>query len=290
MHMLERPELRAMPDVRPSILVLEDDASHAEAMARALEPCAARYRVRFAGTLAEARLAFAAELPILVLCDLNLADGKAFELLPGPHQRAVFPLLVLTSHGDERSAVESIRSGAIDYVVKSREAFVELPRTIERALREWRLIEERGRAEHALRESEERFRVLFAAAPDALLIHDLSGRVLDANRASEELFGRSRSQLQRSAWQELGMLGDDAQLQSARLERQRNGRPTGPELLHLMRGDGTRIDLELRTVPIQLLGEVVVLATAQDVSLRQRAEQTRHRLEEQLHHALKMEA
>jgi PAS domain S-box-containing protein len=290
MQMPERPGLRATTDIRPSILVLEDDASHAEAMARALEPCLSRYRVRFASTLAEARLAVAAELPILVLCDLNLADGKAFDLLPGPHQRPQFPLLVLTSYGDERTAVQAIRSGAIDYVVKSREAFVELPRTIERALREWRLIEEGSRAEHALRESEERFRVLFAAAPDALLIHDLGGRVLDANRASEELFGRSRSELQRSSWQDLGVLGDDAGAQATRLERQRNGRPTGPESLHMIRGDGTQIDLELRTVPIQLLGEVVVLATAQDVSLRQRAEQTRHKLEEQLHHALKMEA
>ncbi|HKP56134.1 MAG TPA: response regulator [Polyangiales bacterium] len=288
--MPERSGLHPSNDVRPSILVLEDDSSHVAAMARALEPCAERYRLRYASTLAEGRLAVAAELPILVLCDLNLADGKAFDLLPGPHQRAEFPLLVLTSHGDERTAVQSIRSGAIDYVVKSREAFVELPRTIERALREWRLIEERSRAEYALRESEERFRVLFAAAPDALLIHDLTGRVLDANRASEELFGSSRSELQRLSWHELGFQGDDPRAQAVRLERQRNGRPTEPEALHMTRGDGTRVDLELRTVPIQLLGQVVVLATAQDVSLRQRAEQARHKLEEQLHHALKMEA
>ncbi|HKU40758.1 MAG TPA: response regulator [Polyangiales bacterium] len=288
--MPERSALRREADVRPSLLVLEDDSSHAEAIARGLEGCSERYRVRFATTLAQGRLAIAAEQPVLVLCDLNLADGKALELLPGPQQRADFPVLVLTSHGDERTAVQSIRAGAIDYVVKSREAFLELPRTIERALREWRLIEERSRAETALRESEERFRVLFTAAPDACLIHDLRGRVLDANRASEALFGRSRSELQRTSWQELGLAGDDAATQSLRLERQRAGKPTGPEPLHVLRADGTRVDLELRTVPIQLLGEVVVLATAQDVSLQKRAEHARHRLEEQLHHALKMEA
>jgi PAS domain S-box-containing protein len=290
MAMLERTDFRSASDVRPSILVLEDEPAHAEAMARALEVVAERYRVRFAGTLAEGRLAVAAELPVLVLCDLNLADGKAFDLLPGPHHRAPFPLLVLTSHGDERMAVQSIRSGAIDYVVKSKEAFADLPRTIDRALREWRLTEERSRAEHALRESEERFRVLFAAAPDPCLIHDLSGRVLDANLASQELFGLQRSELLRSSWADLGMLGDDAIAQATRLEGQRSGRATGPELLHVISGAGRRIDLELRTVPIQLLGEVMVLATAQDVSLRRQAEQARHRLEEQLHHALKMEA
>jgi PAS domain S-box-containing protein len=288
--MPERSDFRGASDARPSILVVEDEPAHAEAMSRALEMVAERYRVRFASTLAEGRLAVVAELPVLVLCDLNLADGKAFDLLPGPHQRAPFPLLVLTSHGDERMAVQSIRSGAIDYVVKSKEAFTELPRTIDRALREWRLNEERSRAEHALRESEERFRVLFAAAPDACLIHDLSGHVLDANLASQELFKFSRSELLRSTWNQLGFLGDDATSQSARLESQRAGRATGPELLHVLTSGGRRIDLELRTVPIQLLGEVMVLATAQDVSLRRQAEQARHKLEEQLHHALKMEA
>lgn len=287
--MHDRSDFRSSGDIRPSLLVLEDDPAHAEAMSRALELVAERYRVRFASTLAEARLAVAAEQPILLLCDLNLADGKAFDLLPGPHQRAPYPLLVLTSHGDERMAVQSIRAGAIDYVVKSREAFAELPRTIERALREWRLIDERSRAELALRESEERFRVLFAAAPDACLIHDLSGRVLDANLASQELFKLGRSELLRSTWTELGILGEDAITQNARLESQRAGRATGPEQLHVLR-NGRRIDLELRTIPIQLLGEVMVLATAQDVSLRRQAEQARHKLEEQLHHALKMEA
>jgi two-component system, cell cycle sensor histidine kinase and response regulator CckA len=285
----ERTDYGVASDALPSILVVEDDPAHAEAMSRALDVVADRYRVRFAGTLAEGRLAVAAEVPVLVLCDLNLVDGKAFDLLPGPFHRAPFPLLVLTSHGDERMAVQSIRSGAIDYVVKSKEAFAELPRTIERALREWRLTEERSRAELALRESEERFRVLFAAGPDACLIHDLSGRVLDANLASQELFAMSRSQLLRSSWSELGLLGEDAVARAARLESQRAGRATGPELMHVIR-DGRRIDLELRTVPIQLLGEVMVLATAQDVSLRRQAEQARHKLEEQLHHALKMEA
>ena len=288
--MHERADFRGPADPRGSILVVEDDPAHADAMARALEVVSDRYRVRFATSLAEGRLAIAAESPLIVLCDLNLADGKAFDLLPGPHQRAPFPLLVLTSHGDERTAVQSIRSGAADYVVKSKDTFSELPRTIERALRDFRLTEERSRAEQALRESEERFRVLFAAAPDACLIHDLRGRVLDANLASQELFGLRRAALLRAHWNDLGILGDDAGAQAGRLESQRSGRATGPEALHLLRGGGRRIDLELRTVPIQLFGEVMVLATAQDVSLRRQAEQARHRLEEQLHHALKMEA
>ena len=276
-------------DPRASILVVEEDSAHAEAILRALEVLSDRYRVRCASSIREGRLALTVEPPILVLCDMNLSDGQPFDLLLA-QSRPQFPLLVLTSHGDERMAVHSIRSGAIDYVVKSPKAFAEMPRTIERALREWRLIEERGRAIQGLRESEERFRVLFAAAPDASLIHDLNGRVLDANRACEALFELARSDLLARSTEDLGILGDEARARVARIERQRLGRSTGPELCHVLGRAGRRRDIELRTVPIQLQGQVVVLATMQDVSWRLEAEQARHRLEEELHHAMKMDA
>jgi PAS domain S-box-containing protein len=173
-------------------------------------------------------------------------------------------------------------------------------------MREWRLIDERSRAQEALRESEERFRVLFAAAPDAALIHDLTGRILDANRACEQLFGLTRRELLARSLNELGMLGDDAGARAARLESQRAGRATGPELFQVLYAaqelevgssnhgsvvpSPKRRDVELRTVPIQLQGQFVVMANVQDVSPRLEAEHARYRLEEQLHHAMKMDA
>lgn len=274
---------------RESLLIIEDDPAHTEAMLRALEVLGDRYRVRCASTLGEGRLALSAEPPALVLCDLNLSDGQALDLLLQGAARPDYPLLVLTSHGDERTAVQSIRAGAIDYVVKSPEAFNELPRTIERALREWRLIEERSRAQQALRESEERFRVLFAAAPDAALIHDLSGRILDANRACEGLFGLGRRELLTHSLHELGLTGDNASTRALRHESQRSGRTTGPELFQVQGRSGRR-DVELRTTPVQLQGQLVIMASMQDVSARLEAEQAQHRLEEQLHHAMKMDA
>jgi len=42
--------------------------------------------------------------------------------------------------------VEAIKAGALDYVVKSAEAFATMPRTVERALREWKLLTERREA------------------------------------------------------------------------------------------------------------------------------------------------
>ncbi|HEY5958940.1 MAG TPA: ATP-binding protein, partial [Polyangiaceae bacterium] len=54
-----------------------------------------------------------------------------------------YPFVVMTSQGNEQVAVRAMRAGALDYVVKSPAAFEDMPRTIERALREWGLRRER---------------------------------------------------------------------------------------------------------------------------------------------------
>jgi PAS domain S-box-containing protein len=277
-------------DPLPSILVIEDDPAHSLLISRALAPAGA-YRIRHAASLRDGRAAIAAEAPTLVLSDLNLSDGKAFELLGDPPHQVPFPLLVLTSHGDEQTAVQSMRSGALDYVVKSEEAFANLPRTIERALREWRLAEEHRAAEAALRDSEERFRVLFASAPDAFVIHDVEGLVLDGNRAAEEMVGRPRIEVIGKTLLDLGFQPPADPDTAARiLELQKLGKETGPEEIVVARPDGSRVHVEVRTVPIQLQGNVVVLAIARDISARRHADEARRRLEEQLHHAMKMDA
>jgi len=280
--------VRWRAELLPSILVVEDDPAHAEAITRALELLKQRYRVRLARSVHEANVALSAERPALVLADLHLHDGSALDMLPEARDQARFPLLVLTSQGDERTAVQSIRAGALDYVVKSPDALAELPRTVERALREWRLRQERQRAERALRESEERFRVLFDSAPDALLIYEPDGRVLDANRAAEELFDRPRHELVSSRVDALGFAVPSSEPSARGLLRE--PRLQEPITLWVTTDSGERRDVELRTVSVQLSGRPVLLATVQDISARVQADHARRRLEEQLHHALKLDA
>jgi two-component system, cell cycle sensor histidine kinase and response regulator CckA len=271
-----------------SILVIEDDPAHAEAMRRALEPVAHRYHLRVVSSLVEGRAEMIRAAPDLVLADLHLRDGVALDLLPAPGERVNFPLLVLTSHGDERTAVASIRAGALDYVVKSAEAFRELPRSIERALREWRLVSERSATQRALEESLERFRVLFSTAPDAFFIFDLEGKLLDVNLAAEALLGRGRVELMGKSASASELLGGARP--SERVAGLRAGRASEPELLTVSRPDAEPVELELRMTPISLDGQQVVFATARDVTARLRSERAQRRLEEQLHQAAKMDA
>jgi PAS domain-containing protein len=100
----------------------------------------------------------------------------------------------LTAHGDERTAVESIKAGALDYVVKSKETLAGTPQIAQHVLREWRHIAERRRAEEALRQSENQARAIIQTANDAFIAIDEGGTITDWNPQAEILFGWSRSE------------------------------------------------------------------------------------------------
>ena len=98
------------------------------------------------------------------------------------------PIILLTGKGDEKIAVEALRLGAADYLVKSELE----PALLERSLR-YSL--ERTKVVKALRQSERRYRRIFEESKDMLFISDLEGMILDFNDASLSLTGVGESEL-----------------------------------------------------------------------------------------------
>ena len=101
------------------------------------------------------------------------------------------PTIMLTGTGSEQTAVDAMKLGANDYVVKDAAGgFLDLlPLVIERILKERRLVEEHRRAEEALRENEARFRAVAQTAVDAIISTDSHGRMTFWNRGAKEIFG-----------------------------------------------------------------------------------------------------
>jgi signal transduction histidine kinase len=106
-------------------------------------------------SVAEARELLGSFAPDLVIADLHLPDGLGLDLAPASRSGA-YPIIVMTSQGGESVAVEAMKAGALDYVVKGETAFEELPLLAARALAEWRARVARKRAEleNAQRERE----------------------------------------------------------------------------------------------------------------------------------------
>ena len=88
-------------------------------------------------SLTEARAQILAQEPSLIIADWRLPDGESMELLPNQHDPLATPIILMTSYGNERIAVEALKSGALDYVVKSPESMLDMPHLAERAIEQW---------------------------------------------------------------------------------------------------------------------------------------------------------
>jgi two-component system, NtrC family, response regulator AtoC len=114
------------------ILVLEDDTMLSKRTAALLERLGAEVSV--APTLQAARTLISALDFDFALLDVNLPDGLGTDLLREKLLGPDTTVVVVTAHGGVTGAVEAVRLGAADYIVKPFEA-EELPLVLERARR-----------------------------------------------------------------------------------------------------------------------------------------------------------
>lgn len=185
---------------RIRILIVDEEPSDGLAIRRALERAEPPFELEVAGTLREYKTVVDARPPDLVLVDLNLSDGRAVEILTSPAEAGAFPVLIMTNHGSEATAVAAMKAGALDYVVKSPEAFLNMPQTIAGALRQWRLLKERQQVQAVLRDSEERYRTLAGMAPVGIFRTDPAGKTIFVNQRWCEISGLSPDDALGEGW------------------------------------------------------------------------------------------
>src|SRR6185437_6077202 len=102
----------------PHALIVEDDPNSLSGLNAIV--AADGFSVDTAATLAEARAALTRFIPDVVLIDLNLPDGSGLDLLHNlPAQPdGVVPVIVMTGNATVESAIEGLRHGIWDYLLK----------------------------------------------------------------------------------------------------------------------------------------------------------------------------
>ncbi len=128
-------------------------------------------------------------------------------------------------------------------------------------------ISERRRTEEALRQSEERFRSLFEATFEGILVHQ-NGLILDANPAFEKMSGNPLSELVGKPIVDL-MTTESRDLFVDKI-RSGAGEPDGWQAVAL-RNDGTTLDLEIAGKPCTYKGRPARVTAVRDVTERKRA-------------------
>jgi PAS domain S-box-containing protein len=221
----------------PRILVIEDDPNFANSLQLLLgKRLAAEIVVVENGACA--REALASSSFDLVTLDYQLPDTDGLVLLKQIRSEGCPPPVVLvTGHGDEATAVLAFQAGAAGYVVKDRRLASILPSVLGKALDNVRL-------EKALHDSEVRYRRLFEAAKDGILLLDAAtGTITDVNPYLMDLLGYDPGEmLGKNLW-EIGAFRDIAESKElfATLQEKEYVRY---EHLPLESKDGHRVDVE----------------------------------------------
>jgi signal transduction histidine kinase len=114
-------------------LVVDDDEGLLVLMSEALR--GEGYDVEAVGSATAARSWLEGHTPELMILDLKLQDGSGPELVAELQRpRGRVPFIVVTGQGDEKVAVEVMKQGALDYVIKDTRLLDLLPAVVQRAL------------------------------------------------------------------------------------------------------------------------------------------------------------
>ena len=261
------------------ILHLEDDPDDATLIHRRLQAEGLSVAVRNVQDLDAFRSALAADDFDLVLSDFRLGTATGLDALEVRRQlRPDVPFIFVSGALGEERAVETLRNGATDYVLKDRQA--RLGSAVRRALREVSERKQRHRAEA----ERDRF---YALSLDLFCTLDAEGRILDPNPSWERVLGWSPA--------ELGSLPllervhpEDRPAMEAMLAQLAEGQAVAAVESRLEARDGGWKWLLWSAQPVPK--ESITYAAARDISVRRGSEEALRRSEEQLRQSQKMEA
>jgi len=201
-----------------------------------------------------------------VISDFNLPALDGFQALAMVRAHDPdLPFILVSGTLGEHMAVEALKRGANDYVMKDNP--LRLPPALRRSLREAEVRREQRRAEQALLASEAKYRDLIENSADGFFVCTPEGRYLIVNDRFCEFVGYGREELLKvNARQALGGdAGPDIRHRLAALQR-------GARFQYereIFRRDGCIVPVE---VNLRMLADGNVEGTVRDISERKRAE------------------
>jgi PAS domain S-box-containing protein len=255
------------------ILLLEDDPSDAELIRATLEADQIVCDVNVVKTRVEFLSGLKTQEIGLVLADYKLPSFDGLSALKlSLSVRPELPFIFVSGTFGEESAIEALKIGATDYVLKTR--LSKLVPAVRRALREK---EERQKGEDALRQLREQARLL-DLTHDAIFVWDMNRVIRYWNRGAEALYGWTAEQVIGRPGAESLKTVFPAPFERIKEELLSAGRWEG-ELVRT-RSDGTQVSVAGRwSLQRDAHGTpVATLETNNDITDRERADEERKRL------------
>lgn len=171
------------------ILILEDIPEDAELLQRIMSET----KMQFTARVVDNKGDFLKELkdfkPDIILSDYSLPQFTGLEALELTKEiDPSTPFIIVTGSINEETAVECIKTGAVDYLIKDH--LIRLGQAVEAALENKNIRDEKARVEKALAASAREWKTTFDAINDAICLLDINGNVLRCNTAMKNLVGK----------------------------------------------------------------------------------------------------
>jgi two-component system, cell cycle sensor histidine kinase and response regulator CckA len=255
-----------------NILILEDSPSDADLIVAELRRAGFDPKWK----CVETEPAFLAELknlPDIILSDYSMPQFsglRAVELLQ--ESGLNIPFILISGTVGEEIAVEAMRHGATDYLLKDRIA--RLGMAVKQAQEKKQLYEQQKQAEEALRQSREEFKDLFDNAPVGFHEVDAEGRIVRINNTALKMLGYSAEEL---LGQFVWKITAEEEVSRKAVLAKLSGKGTPEEVLEKMlrRKDGSTFPVIINNRLLKRGGGAVtgIRATIQDITDRKQAEE-----------------
>lgn len=220
-----------------------------------------------------------------VLLDLGLPDGDGLDILNNLHTtNPTLPVVIITASTTVDRTIATLSRGAFAYLIKPYNRD-ELRAILRRAIGINDLAIQAEHAQHALLESEDRFRSIVESANDAIVVADHQGYVVSWNRAASLMFGYTADEV---VGKPLTLLMPFRYREAHEIGMERM-RTTGQSKvightveLHGLRKDGTEFPVELSLAVWQTRGGNYFSGIIRDVTSRKRADMAIRKTTERL--------
>jgi PAS domain S-box-containing protein len=253
------------------VLIVEDSEDDTLLVVREFKQ--AGYEVSFERVQTEAAMedALSKEKWDIVISDYVLPDFSGLAALRLLQRKGIdLPFIIVSGKISEDAAVEAIKAGAHDYLMKNN--LKRLAVAVEQEMREAESRRKLKKAEEALRESEEKFRIIFDHANDGILLADAETKQFyTGNNTACQMLGYSLDEVNKLGVTDIHPK-EELPYVLGQFERQVRREIALAEDLPVKRKDGSVFYADVNTSLVTLSGKPYLLGVFRDITGRKKAE------------------